>query len=232
MGGDLHISGTTDAPFVTGGFDLQRGSFTFASNRLNFTSGRVGFSGAGLKNKIDPTLDFIAQTSVGTTTAIMRITGYADAPVFEFTSNPVLPPDEILAQLLFGTQVSQLTAFQVAQIGYALASLGGLGGDRDPLAKLQKSLGLDRLTIGAGTSTTATGEETGASIEAGRYVAKGVYIEGRQSSTGVSQLQADIDITKGLKLQTRLGNGTTSVQGTTPENDPGSSIGLIYQFEY
>jgi hypothetical protein len=35
-----------------------------------------------------------------------------------------------------------------------------------------------------------------------------------------------------LKLQTRLGNGVASAQGTTPENDPGSSVGLSYQFEY
>jgi translocation and assembly module TamB len=41
-----------------------------------------------------------------------------------------------------------------------------------------------------------------------------------------------VDLTKHLKLQTRLGNGTGSVLGTTPENDPGSSIGLSYQFEY
>ena len=33
------------------------------------------------------------------------------------------------------------------------------------------------------------------------------------------------------KLQTRLGNGT-AIQGTTPETDPGSSVGLSYQFEY
>jgi translocation and assembly module TamB len=42
-----------------------------------------------------------------------------------------------------------------------------------------------------------------------------------------------VDLTKHLKLQTRLGNGNAaSLQGTTPENDPGSSIGLAYQFEY
>jgi translocation and assembly module TamB len=41
-----------------------------------------------------------------------------------------------------------------------------------------------------------------------------------------------VDLTRHLKLQTRLGNGTASVQGTTPENDPGSSVGLVYQFEY
>ena len=62
LGGDLHIGGTSDAPQVGGGFDLQRGGFTIAGNKLNFTSGRVSFDGAGLqKSKIDPTLDFTAQ---------------------------------------------------------------------------------------------------------------------------------------------------------------------------
>jgi len=88
--------------------------------------------------------------------------------------------------------------------------------------------------VGAGTTTaTPTGtENSGASIEAGRYISKRVYIEAKQSTTGTSQLQADVDLTKHLKLQTKLGNGTASLQGTTPDNDPGSSIGLVYTFEY
>jgi translocation and assembly module TamB len=59
-----------------------------------------------------------------------------------------------------------------------------------------------------------------------------VYIEGKQTTTGSSQVQVDVDLTKRLKLTTRLGNGTAITQGTTPENDPGSSVGLSYQFEY
>jgi translocation and assembly module TamB len=236
VGGELHITGTTDAPLVTGGFDLQRGSFSLASTRLNFTPpGRVSFDGAGLKNKIDPTLDFTAQTTSGDTTVTLHITGYADAPQFEFSSTPALPPDEIMARLLFGQNVSQLSALQAAQIGAALASLSGVGGGSglNPLVKLQKGLGLDRLTVGGATGTSATGgANTGASIEAGRYISRRVYIEARQNTTGGSQLETDVDLTKHLKLQTRLGNGTPSAQGTTPENDPGSSVGLSYQFEY
>jgi len=237
MGGELHIGGTADAPLVSGGFDLQRGSFSLGSSRLNFTQGRVGFAGLGLTNKIDPTLDFTAQAAVAdNTTAIMRITGVADAPIFEFSSIPAMPQDEIMGYLLFGVPVAQLSPIQMAQIGYALASLSGVGGDGslNPLVKLQRSLGLDRLTIGAGTTTTtATGtDSSGASIEAGRYVSKHVYIEAKQTTAGTSQVGAVVDLTKHLKLQTRLGNGTASIQGTTPENDPGSSIGLLYQFEY
>ena len=235
MGGDLHIGGTTEAPLVSGSFDLRRGNFSLAGNKLSFTDGRVSFDGADLKNRIDPNLDFTAQTTVVATTASLRITGLADAPQFDFTSNPPLGPDEIMALLLFGTSVQQLSGLQLAQIGATLATLSGVGGDSglNPLVKLQKSLGLDRLTVGSGTTNTPTGpENSGASIAAGRYLSKRVYVEARQTSQGTSQLEADADLTKHLKLQTRLGNGTASVQGTTPENDPGSSVGLSYQFEY
>jgi translocation and assembly module TamB len=233
LGGEIRLTGTSDAPLASGGFDLQRGSFTLAGNKLSFTQGRVSFDGAGLRKKIDPTLDFTAQTTLGDTTATLRITGLADAPRFDFSSTPPLPQDEIMARLLFGENAAQLTALQAAQIGYALATLSGVGSG-GPLVKLQKTLGLDRLSVGSNTTTTATGttENSGAAIAAGRYITKRVYIEGKQTTTGTSQVQVDVDLTKHLKLQTRLGNGTAVTQGTTPENDPGSSIGLSYQFEY
>ena len=236
MYGDLHIGGTTDSPYVSGEFDLKRGNFTLSGNKLNFsTESRVTFNGAGLKNKIDPTLDFKAEATVADATVTLVISGYADSPQFEFTSSSGLAQDEIMARLLFGVSGSQLSALQLAQVGAALATLSGVGGSGglNPLVKLQKSLGLDRLTIGAGTSNTAAGpENSGASIEAGRYISKRIYVEAKQSTTGTSQLEADVDLTKHLKLQTRLGNGTATVIGTTPENDPGSSVGLLYQFDY
>ncbi|HMI75233.1 MAG TPA: translocation/assembly module TamB domain-containing protein, partial [Steroidobacteraceae bacterium] len=234
MGGDLQISGTTDSPLVTGAFNLQRGTFSLATGRLNFSAGQVSFNGAGLKTKIDPTLDFTAQATIGDTTAIMHITGLADAPQFEFTSNPAKPQDEIMALLLFGAPTQQLTPLQLAQVGAALASVSGVGGNGslNPLVKIQRSLGLDRLTVGSGPPTTPTGTESGASIAAGRYISKRVYIEAKQNTAGSSQLEADVDLTKHLKLQTKLGNGNASVQGTTPDNDPGTSVGLRYQFEY
>ena len=233
LGGQLRIRGTTDSPNVGGGFELQRGFFTLASSKLTFTNGTVTFSGAGLKNKIDPTLDFVASSQVMEVTATVRITGLADAPKIELSSTPELPQDEILARLLFGQPASTLSALQVVQIGAALASLGG-GGGLNPVAKIQKALGLDRLSVGSANSTNSAGAQTanGASIEAGRYVSSRVFVAVKETTTGASQLAVDVDLTKHLKLQTKLGNGNTSAQGTTPENDPGSSIGLAYQFEY
>ena len=236
LGGEVHISGTAAEPLVTGGFDLvpQRGSFTIASSRLTFTSGRLSFDGAGLKKTIDPTLDFTAQATVSDATVTLQVSGHADSPTFDFTSSPPMPQDEILGRLLFGVPASQLSALQVAQIGAALATLSGVGGSSsNPLVKLQRSLGLDRLSVGANTTTSPTGgtENSGAAIAAGRYLSKRVYVEAKETTTGTSQVQVDVDLTKHLKLQTRLGNGT-AITGTTPDNDPGSSVGLSYQIEY
>jgi translocation and assembly module TamB len=236
LGGEIHVRGTSDAPAVSGSFDLQRGTFTLGSSQLTFTQGNVTFNGAGLKKKIDPTLDFVAQTQVLDVTATVKITGFADAPKIELSSTPELPQDEIMARLLFGESASQLSALQVVQIGAALAQLtGGGGSGLNPLTKLQKTLGLDRLSVGSGTSTgtsTTTQQNTGYSVEAGRYVSSRVFVAVKESTTGNSQLAVDVDLTKHLKLQTRVGNGSTTTQGTTPENDPGSSVGLAYQFEY
>lgn len=237
LGGSLRIRGTTDAPLVSGpGFDLLRGTFSLAGSTLTFdNTSRVSFDGAGLKkSNLDPTLDFTATSTVQNTTVTLRISGYADAPKFEFSSTTGLAQDEIMALLLFGQPASQLTALQVAQVGAALATLSGVGGSGgNPLTKVQKLLGLDRLSVNTNTVPTPTGgtENQGAAIQAGRYISKRVYVEGRQSTTGTSQVQVDVDLTKHLKLQTRLGNGT-AIQGTTPDNDPGSSIGLSYQIEY
>jgi translocation and assembly module TamB len=238
LGGQIRIRGTTQSPQVTGGFDLLRGNFTLASAHLTFSQGSVTFNGAGLKNKIDPTLDFTAQTTVADITATLRITGLADAPKIELSSTPDLPQDEILARLLFGVSASQLSALQVVQIGAALAAIGGGGGGFNPLEKIQKTLGLDRLTVAGGTNTSAqpgttnNNNNAGASIEAGRYVSPRVFIGVKQSTTGNTQIAVDVDIAKRLKLQAKVGNGTATAQGTTPENDPGSSIGIAYQWEY
>jgi translocation and assembly module TamB len=241
LGGQIHIRGTTDDPAVSGGFEMIRGAFSLASSQLKFTNGRVSFNGEGLRNKIDPTLDFSAQSTVGDTTATLHITGFVDAPQFELSSTPPMPQDEILARLLFGESASQLTSLQLAQIGAALASLSGIGSGVSPLAKLQKTLGLDQLSVGGGTGGTTSGTTTAASgsssnsyatVQAGRYVTDRVFVAALQSTSGFTQLKVDVDVIKNLKVTTRIGTGGGTTQGTTPENDPGSSIGVSYQFEY
>ena len=58
--------------------------------------------------------------------------------------------------------------------------------------------------------------------DAGRYIGNGIYLGAKQGTTGgQTRATVQIDITKGLKLETELGTGTG-----------GNSVGLLYQFEY
>jgi translocation and assembly module TamB len=228
LGGTITVGGTSTAPQMGGALQMRTGSFSIAGTTLTFSKGEIGFDGSSVTNKIDPTLDFTADSSANGVTATLSVGGYADAPKITLSSVPDLPQDEVLAQLLFGTSVKDLSAVQIAEIAAALAELSGVtGGGGDPLASVRKGLGLDRLTVGSGS-----GSSGGASVEAGRYVARGVYVGAKQETAGGSAAELQVDLTKRLKAKAQLSTGGGSLQGATPDNDPGSTIGLSYQFDY
>ena len=92
-----------------------------------------------------------------------------------------------------------------------------------------------RISSNSGTQTGAASQaqnNTGVTIQAGRYVTNRVYVGAKQSTNGLTQAQVQVDITRKLKLQTTLSTGGGTVQGATPENDPGSSVGVSYSFQY
>ena len=222
LGGSLHVGGTTTAPQVNGDFTMRRGTFSLAGTNLTFSRGKVGFEGAGVTNKIDPSLDFQADAPTTTGTASLIVSGFASAPKISLTSSPPLPQDEVLAQLLFGRSAAQLGPFQYAEIAAALAELSGTGGS-NPLDRVRKGLGLDRLSIGGATNSNGTtSSSASATLEAGKYIANGVFVGAKQGTSGAqTQAEVQIDIYKGLKAETDVGTGAG-----------GNSVGLTYQFEY
>jgi translocation and assembly module TamB len=225
LGGRIHLQGTLANLQPSGGFELRRGTFSLAGQTLNFTKGEVSFIGDGLT---DPSLDFVANATNGAVLATLEIAGTARAPKIILSSSPELPQDEVLAQLLFGKSASSLGPFELAQIAAALASLTGVApGAADPLGSVRQALGLDRLSIGSNAAGSPA-------LQAGRYISRRVYVGVQQGVSGNTQAQVQVDLLKGLKLQGTVGSGGTPTGSQTidPSNDPGSSVGLTYQFEY
>lgn len=227
LGGNLLVRGTSAAPLISEGFQMANGSFSLAGANLNLTEGNVTFDGAGITNKLDPKLRFVAQSSSGGFTANLTVGGTASQPTIQLSSSPTRPQDEILAHLLYGVSISQLSPFQIASIAHAVYSLTSGGGGGGPLAGVQRALGLDRLGIGNTDGTVGN-----ASLQAGKYVAPGVYVGASASAGGATHAQVQINLTKRLKLKTTVGTGGGTVTGATPQDNPGSSVGLTYQFEY
>lgn len=225
--GRIHVAGSATAPQPSGKFTLRRGEFNLAGRTLTFTTGEVGFDGSG---RLDPTLNFVASSTNGSIIATLTVTGYASAPKIALSSTPPLPQDEVLAQLLFQQSVSSLSGLQLAEAAAALAQISGATGAFDPLNSVRQGLGLDRLSVGG--SQTGAG---GPTVEAGRYVAPGVYVGAKQSTSGTgTQATVQVDLLKGLKLETNVGTGgATNATGASATNDPnGTSVGLTYHFDY
>ncbi|CAK0762288.1 translocation and assembly module TamB [Gammaproteobacteria bacterium] len=231
LGGQLQIGGTLTAPQILGDFKMRRGELALAGSTFKFSRGVVSFDGAGVNQRIVPALDFLVESPPsGGVTAMIGVTGYADAPKLVLSSTPPLPQDEVLAHLLFGQDMKSLSPMQMAQIAVALGEIAGIKGTGGggALGSIRKGLGLDRLSLGSGGSSG-----TGASVEAGRYVAKGVYVSAKQATSGGGgSAQVQIDLTEHLKARASMGLGGGSAQGSKPDSHQDTTLGLSYGFEY
>jgi translocation and assembly module TamB len=220
----VKIGGTAAAPAPNGTLNLRRGTLDLLGRQLTFQKGTIAFAPGSLM----PQLDLTAQATASSTTITINVQGSPADPKVTFTSVPELPQDEVLARLLFNRSTSNLSPFEIAQIAAAVAQLTGVGGGAaNPLDKVRSLLGLDRLGVTSGTQQSGTtggqtGGQQGPTVEAGRYVAPGVFLGVRQGTQGgQTGVGVQVEITPRLKLE-----------GQTATGPAGDRLGLSYEFEY
>jgi translocation and assembly module TamB len=198
---DMRIGGTAKAPTVVGRLQVVRGTYSFAGRRLDLeNSSTIQFNGPLL----DPDLHITADTTVQGVTATINIGGSATHPQITFTSTPVLPQDEVLSRLLFGSSVTSLSPTQALQLAAALNSLRGSGGGVDPLGKLRGATGIDRLRVVGADPTTGQGT----SLAAGKYISNNIYVEVITDAKGFTQTQLTVALSKALSVLSQAGGVT------------------------
>lgn len=191
-GADIQLRGDTANPVIRGRADLVRGGYEFAGKRFELQRGRIVFDG---NSPPDPRLDIIAEDQQSGLTARIAVTGTALRPLIAFSSTPALPDEELLSRLLFGQSITNISAPEALQLGAALASLRG-GGGLDPINKLRKAVGLDRLRIVP--ADVATGR--GTSVAAGKYITRRLYAEVISDGRGYNATQLEFRVTSWLSL--------------------------------
>lgn len=207
FGGNVVISGDTNTPIPSGAFELIRGRLDILGKRLDLTEAQMLLQG-----DLIPSLNIIATNEGDDVTTSVVIRGRADDPEIIFTSSPDLPQEEVLAQLLFGRDLSSISALQAAQLASAVASLAGKGGD-GIVGNLRKSFGLDDLDL----TTDADGN---VSVKAGKYLTKRVYTEVEVDQQGQSQINLNLDLKKNVTVR-----GSVGASGET-------GIGIYIQKDY
>jgi len=223
LSGEARITGTAAAPSPSGGLQLRRGTFNLLGRRLDLTEGSVSLPGGP---NLSPMIDFTATSRTSTMTARVQVVGPASAPEIKLSSDPEMPADEVLSQLLLGRSIADLSPAQIAEIAVGLAQLTGKGGGFDPLGRIRAGLGLDRLSVGS----NADGK---GQVEAGRNLAPGVYLGVKQSTAGAgTQATVEIDIGRGMKLWGEVGTSAGGTSATGAAGGGGSGVGISWSKEY
>lgn len=208
LGGSVRIAGPLSDVRPVGAFNMIRGRVAIIGQRINFDQGTVTLIG-----DLDPVLDFVATTRSDTISVSAQITGKASDPQIVLTSVPELPQDEVLARLLFGRGVSDLSPLQIASLAAAVAELAGAGGGPGILDQLRAATGLDDLEI-------VTDSEGNAAVQAGRYIGENIYLGVTAGPSGSANVSVNLDITDDLKARVEVGPSS------------GSKVGVFYETEY
>ncbi|MEP2782719.1 MAG: translocation/assembly module TamB domain-containing protein [Pseudoruegeria sp.] len=207
LGGGVRVLGTTDNLVTEGEFDLVRGFLNFLSKRLTLEEANIALLGG-----LTPFIHIEAVTDIPEGDATIIIDGPAVDPDFEFSSDPDLPDDEVLAQILFGKSLDDLSALQTAQLAASVAELTG-GKSLGLLSGIRDSLGLDDLNLESDSEGNAT-------VRAGRQLTEDVYTDLAVDSEGETEININLDVTDSLTAKASVGS------------DGESSLGLFFQLDY
>ncbi|WP_116969371.1 translocation/assembly module TamB domain-containing protein [Blastomonas sp. UPD001] len=196
---DIRIAGTTGNPRITGGIDLVRGTLGFAGRSFDLEEGRLRFNGGSATN---PAINLRASGEAGDVTVNIVVSGTGENPDIAFSSTPSLPQDEVMARILFGNSIGELTPIQAVQLAASLNSLRGGSGGLNPLGVLQSASGVDRLRI------LGADEETGrgTSLAVGQYISNDVYVEIITDTRGFTATQIEISLSKALSVLSQVGS--------------------------
>lgn len=192
---DLSVTGTSEAPIIAGTAEQIRGYFEFSGKRFELTRGSFSFPG---NQTNDPIIEIAAEHQLTDMVANLRIYGLASNPSLEMSSTPYLPENEVMARILFGTSVADLTATEAVQLASAVHSLSN-GGGQGIMGGIRRAIGVDRLSIDNDAS-----REYGTTITGGKYIADNVYVEvSTAPATGQTATSVEVGLTRSLSLVTR-----------------------------
>lgn len=206
LGGQLRLTGTTADLIPQGQFNLVRGRFDILGQRLDLTQGLVSLQGA-----FDPFISFVAETDAQGSTVRIALEGPASEPELRLTSNPELPEDEVMALLLFGRSITDISPLQAVQLAGAVRTLAGQGGGLSE--GLRGAIGVDDLDL-----TTSDTGETEARV--GKYIADNIYTDVTVNTAGETQINLNLNVTDSITVRGRL------------NSDGGTGIGVYIERDY
>jgi translocation and assembly module TamB len=185
------------------------GKYKAYGQDLTIEQGRLLYAGQAIT---DPQINLIATRTVDTVTAKLIVSGTANKPLLEVTSDPPLPQTQALSYLVAGKPLNEVGSGEGDMVQSAARSLGGAAGNL--LAKgLGKRLGIDQVGI------EDTPEAGGSAFTVGQYLSPRLYL-----SYGVGLFEPGQVVTLRYRLSSKV--SLEAVQGSISQR-----AGINYRVE-
>ncbi len=167
--GKLDINKSYKEPyFITGNIDVIRGDYQFMGRLFKVENGTVSFRG---KKIIDPFLDLRATYEVSSVEVYINITGTAEKPKIQLSSDPPLDENEIVSYLVFGTSSDKLGTDERVEFQEKAGEVLGTMAVGELREAIGDDLAIDVMTIKGG--------QTGfrdTHLEIGKYLTDDLYV--------------------------------------------------------
>ncbi|MEZ5955588.1 MAG: translocation/assembly module TamB domain-containing protein [Hyphomonadaceae bacterium] len=197
---DMRLGGTAAHPLVFGTARAVRGTLALSGQPFEIEDALIEFNG----DPLDARINMTAVRDTADLSARIRLIGTARDPEITFSSDPALPEDEILPQILFGRSVEDLSALEAAQLAASLAALSGRA-SLDLVDAARAAAGLDRFNV-------RQDENGGFLVAGGVYLTRDVYVEVARTGLGQAQTRVEWTVRPRLVLITSfLSNGDQRV---------------------
>lgn len=170
--GKLKITEQAANPSVEGVLRVKKGTLDFLGHVFSLAESTITFDG---QTPPAPYLRIDAVTNTEEIEAHVRMVGTADNLQLTLDSDPAMPRDEILARVLFGQRLSDVSPVQALTLArYAPMFRKGVSGRRVLGSEGPKPFLVDRISLNSGTEV---GE---ASVTTGKYLSDEFYLEFQQ----------------------------------------------------
>ena len=192
--------------------ESKRGRYEEFGRRFDVERAYLRFQGSAPPS---PYLDIIASMDAGDIKASVNLGGAVGNPSIKLSSVPALPEDEVMSRILFGENLTKITAFQAIQLKQTLDRFTGKGGGGfNPLGRLRDITGLDDIRI----DSDGEGET---SVGVGKYLTEGVYLElekGAGDGSGTAKIQ--VEVTPSINVESEVGQ------------DAQAGAGVLWKWDY
>lgn len=218
--GDFHVRKSIVNPFLVGTVYLHKGTLDILGKVLRITHGEITFVDTDRNN---PRLDIRAVKNLDSATSVaIEIKGTGDKTIIDFTSIPSMPKEEILALLLFGKKLGEVSVLQSVQLAELAKSNNSGGGFFE---KMRSSFGFDQFefktSTRGGVSDTdedATPEEraqgkTSQAVRIGKEFGKVQVAIEQGAGSETSKVVVSTPLGKNLALQGDVGAAQNSGVG-------------------